>query len=437
METDKGDIPLLRTKLHRPPTPAGHVYRTELLKRLDQHPDRPLILVSAPAGYGKSTLVSCWLEACGKPGAWLSLDENDDDLRQFLSCFVTVLDTLYTGAFCETMTLIHTPDLPPATVLAAALLNELERIDQRFVVVLDDIHRIKKKAISDFLNLILRHPSPSMQLVLIGRRDPALPIASLRASGVLTELRMRDLRFTVDEASRFLQAAAEHPVEKEITAALIQKAEGRVTGLRLAVLAMRGLGDSGSKLLELKGTTHYVMDYLVSEVLDRQPPNNRDFLMRTAILGRFYAPLCDAVMAAGEPPGGKHVNGQTFIDWLQKQNPFIIPLDTENRWFRYHHLFQDLLKAQLRRKSSPEEMAAFYSGASAWCEEEAFIEDAIRYALEAGDAGAAADIVERHRDAEFDANRWYVVDHWLSLLPKQIRQQRPQGSGHRDTQRVD
>ena len=416
---------MLRTKLYRPTIPADHLHRPELLKHLDKHPDRPLVLVSAPAGYGKSTLVSCWLEECGKPSVWFSLDESDDDLSQFFSCFVEALKTLFPWAFRDTMTLTQGTELPPVTVLVTSLLNDMDRIDTRFVVVLDDIHRIKKKAVSDFLNLMLHHPSPSMQLVLIGRRDPALSIASMRAKGVITELRMGDLRFSVDEASLFLQVSAGHSIGKELAAELVQKAEGWVTGLRLAVLAMRGQDDPGRKLLELKGTTPYVMDYLISEILDRQPVDKRNFILRTAILRRFCAPLCDAVMAAGEAPGGKSLNGQAFIDWLREQNLFIIPLDTENRWFRYHHLFQDLLMAQFQRKTSPEKMAAFYFGASAWCEGQGFIEDAIHYALAVGDGEVAADIVERHRHKEFNANRREVVGRWLDRLPGRIKQHRP------------
>ena len=425
MNTEPHHIPLLRTKLNRPPVPADHVPRTELLKRLDKHIDRPIVLVSAPAGYGKSTLASFWLEQCKKPGAWLSLDESDDDLHPFLTYFIASLQTLFTDAFSETTAILHARDLPPATVLAATLVNEIEQIDQRFIIVLDDIHRIKNKAVYNFLDLILRHPPPSMQLVLVGRRDPLLSISSMRASGVLTELRMRDLRFTVDEASRFLQAAAGHPVEKEITAVLIQKAEGWVTGLRLAVLAMRGQEHLGRKLLELKGTTRYVVDYLISEVLDRQPSGVAQFFLAISILDRFCAPLCDALCEGDAVLAEAGMDGQELIDWLRKNNLFIIPLDIENQWFRYHHLFQQLLQRQLQREANAEEIAVLHGKASQWFENQGLIDEAIRHAMDAGDVLAAGKIIERHRYAPLNDDKWFIVERWLAQIPAETIERSP------------
>jgi len=423
-EMDRHTIPILRTKLHRPPVPKDHVHRGELLGRLEEDPRRPAILVSAPAGYGKSTLVACWLKECERPGAWFSLDENDNDLQRFLIHFVTAVQTLFPDAVGDTMALIQSPILPPTPVVAATLVNELDRIEQDFILVLDDIHCIQEKGVHDFLNLILRQPPRSMQLALVGRRDPVMPVASLRVKGVLAEVRMRDLRFTVDESTEFLKAVLGREIKESIAAALAEKAEGWVTGLRLAALAVGGTEDLGRGLLELKGTTRYVVDYLISEVLNHQPAGIRGFLLSTSILDRFCAPLCDAVFEEAAMAGEETVDGQAFIDWLWKQNLFIIPLDMENRWFRYHHLFGDLLRAQLRRTMSREEIAGLHSRASAWCEDQASIEESIHHALEAGDAERAADIVECHRDAEFDANRWYVVNRWLEMLPEEITQHR-------------
>jgi ATP/maltotriose-dependent transcriptional regulator MalT len=417
---------ILRTKLYRPKVPADHVHRTGLLKRLNQHLDRPLVLVSAPAGYGKSTLVSCWIDSCEQPGAWLSLDEGDDDVRQFLSYFVAALQTVFPEALNKTEALTHAPTLPSQSVLATTLINELERIDQSFFIVLDDIHCIRDKAVYELLNLMLRHPPPSMQMVLVGRRDPGLPIASLRAKGLLTELRMRELRFTVDEATSFLTAAMGQAVDESLTTELIKKAEGWVTGLRLAVLALHGRENPGSKLPLLTGTTRYVTDYLISEVLDHAPADIRHLLLRTSILNRFCAPLCSALCETNEPQASNEINGHKFIHWLCENNLFTISLDTENRWFRYHHLFQDLLKQQLRRKSNPAEIAGMHSRASRWLDEHGLIEETLQHALAAGDIEFAVSQIEQLRYALMNEEQWDRMEHLLKMFPDQVVETHPE-----------
>ena len=417
--------PILRTKLHRPPVPAYHVHRRELLGRLGKDFHRPLVLISAPAGYGKSTLVSHWLDRCDRPGAWVSLDETDNDLRQFISYLVAAVQTIFPKTAGNTKALLNAANLPPATVLAANLVNDLHRIGQDFIVVLDDIHCIQKTSVLDFLKMLLRHPSRFMQLVLVGRRDPTMPIASLRAKSLLTEIRMRDLRFTVEESVQFLESSFGQPIEKSVAVALAQKTEGWITGLRLAALAMSGHETSDHKWLELKGTTRFVVDYLVSEVLNRQPAGIRDILLNTAILDRFCAPLCEAVCRSEGTKDPKKIDGRRFVAWLCEHNLFVIPLDMENRWFRFHHLFKDLLRRQLKRQRKPAEIDELYNRASVWLEENKLIEESIRCAVSSGDISGAADIVERHRHAELNQDRWYVVDQWLGLVPKDIRRRRP------------
>ena len=416
--------PVLRTKLYRPPVPTDHVHRIGLLERLEKNPQRPSVLVSAPAGYGKTTLVSCWLDACERRSAWLSLDERDNDLRRFVEHFVAAVQAAVPESVGDTAALVDSPTLPPMPVLATTLLNDLQRIEQDFIVALDDVHVIHDRTVHALLEMILRQPPRSMQLVLVGRRDPALPIASLRARGMLTELRMQDLLFSVDEATEFLQAAVREEIDEATAAELTRKAEGWVTGLRLAVLAMRGTEDPGRKPLELKGTARYVADFLVSEVLDRQPAGIRERLLNTSILHRFCAPLCDALFGA-DGTRDREVDGQAFIHWLSENNLFVVPLDTEHRWFRYHQLFEDLLRSGLDRKKTPPEIRALRLRASAWCEDQALYDEAIDYALEAGDSETAATIVERHLNVEFDANRWQVGGGWLDRLPDAVKQHRP------------
>lgn len=426
MKTEPHHIPLLRTKLHRPPVPTDHLHRPELLERLDKGRHQPVILVSAPAGYGKSLLISCWLEKCERPGAWLSLDQGDNDLQRFLSYLVAAVHTIFPQAATETQLLIDSATLPPLAVLAATLVNELERVDHAFIIVLDDIHRIREKAVHEFLNLILHHPPRRMNLVLAGRRDPLISIATLRAGGLLTELRMWDLRFSIDESTKFLQAATNYEIEASTAAALAEKAEGWVTGLRLAVLAMRGQEDPGRELLKLKGTTRYVVDYLIKEVLDRQPAGIRDYLLRTAILDRFCAPLCDALCEADGTSAQCEIDGRAFLDGLQADNLFIISLDTDNQWFRYHHLFQQLLRRLLGHRAAPEEVRALHRRASRWFASQKLIDEALEHAMAASEVDFAADIVEANRLEVLNADKWPVLARWLSQLPEEIVWQRPE-----------
>lgn len=420
METDQMDIPLLRTKLYRPPAPADYVHRPLLLARLEKSSNQPLILVSAPAGYGKSTLVSCWLDACEKPSAWISLDESDNDLRQFLAYFTSALDSLFSEGVPDTVNLLKAPNLPPIPVLGTTLVNELDRMKQNFIVALDDIHRIREKSVHEFLDFLLRHPPRPMQLVMIGRRDPVLPIASLRARGLVTEIRMLNLAFSTDEGAGFLQAATEEHIQSATAEELVKKAEGWVTGLRLFVLAMRGREAPNPKILELKGTTRYIFDYLVSEVLDNQLPVIRHFLLHTALLDRFCVPLCDALVKSTENTGRPETDGWEFIRWLQQNNLFVIPLDAENRWFRYHHLFQDFLQEQLIRRCSAEEIATNHFRAGKWFEAEGLIEEALHHTLAAGDTFGAAQLVVKNRQSIFNTDQWYVLEKWLLLLPDAV-----------------
>ena len=278
---------LITTKLHRPPLDRIHVHRPHLLERLDQRRSRPLTLVSAPAGYGKSVLISSWLESCDIPGAWVSLDENDNDLRTFTAYFVAAVEALFTGACRNTQALLSASDLPPIEVFVANLLNELVRIEQAFILVLDDFHLIEDESVLNLLRQLLSHPPQTMHLVLIGRQDPAVPVSTLRAQSFVTEIRSRDLRFNELETATFLKLLLGTQVDPATAAALQKKTEGWVTGLRLAVLSMRHRGGLDLKLLEPQVDAQYVMEYLFTEVFSRQPPEIRQYLLGTAILDRF------------------------------------------------------------------------------------------------------------------------------------------------------
>ena len=429
------NISLLKTRLHRPLVSAAYIHRPRLIERLEHYQNRSVVLVSAPAGYGKSSLISSWLEDCKRPSVWVSLDEDDNDLHQFLNYFVAAVSQLFPSEMHQSQAMVTAPILPPMPVLMATMINDLEKIEQGFIVVLDDIHCIKSQRVHELLKLVLRELPRCLQLVMVGRRDPLLPIASLRAGGRLTELRMRDLRFTADEAKQYLSAELGLQLDASTITSLVEKTEGWVTGLHLSVLAMRGREEAGNKLLELEAGTRYTAEYLLEEVLDRMPASIREMLLQSAVLDRFCAPLCDAVIDPGRTTHDQAIDdqaideqvidGEAFISWLNDNNMFIIALDSEGRWFRYHHLFAQLLNTQLKRSLDSEALAALYLRASCWCEQQALFEEAVSYALLADDAEAAAGIVERHRDEELDANRIYAVDRWLEMLPAEIKQSRP------------
>jgi len=423
METNRTNIHLLHTKLHRPALPRDHVQRPRLLAQLDQSSGHPAILVSTPAGYGKSTLVSSWIAQGNRPGAWLSLDDRDDNMRQFLTYMVAAVHTIFPAAMRDIQTLIQSSSLPPAAVLAQTLINDLDRIEQEFIVVLDDIHKISGGEPTDILENVLRYPPRSMQMVLIGRRDPLLSIAALRAKGMLTELRMQNLRFSMDETASFINNAMGRAVGDPTITALAQKTEGWVTGLRLGALALRGMASPGVGLRQLKGTTRYVVDYLASEVLEHQTDEFRHLLLVTSILDRFCAPLCTALCDPECAPGGRKIDGSAFLTQAQNENLFLIALDPENRWFRYHHLFQQLLQRQLQQFCTPAEIAALHARASEWFEGQGLVEEALHHALISGEIERAMQIIQRYRHDAVNNDQWYLLERWLSLIPEAAVQQ--------------
>ena len=415
---------ILRTKLHRPPAPSDYVHRPRLSEYLDQQLERPLTLVSAPAGYGKSTLVSCWLDSCDRPSAWISLDEQDNDFHQFLSYFIAGIDSIFPDAVSKTMTLVDAPTLPPFSTLVGSLGNELDAIEQDFILVLDDIHYIVKKLIHQFLNDLLRHPPRLMHLVLIGRRDPMLNVATLRARSQLAEIRLQDLRFTEAETAAYLQMFLDKQIDNDLAAEWAEKMEGWVTGLRLAALSLKHRGDYKTIPTELHGGTQYVTEYLFNEILSHQPPDIRNYLLKSSILDRFCASLFDAIFSADVAPGNAQNGSWQFIALLKKENLFLISLDTEDQWFRYHHLFKDLLNRQLRRHYPPNDIKTLHLLASEWFESKGLFTESIEHALAAEDYVHAAEIVEKYRHNMHEAGRWHVIERWLDRLPEGIIQKR-------------
>jgi LuxR family maltose regulon positive regulatory protein len=414
---------LLRTKLHRPLVTGELVPRPDLLERLERGRGRPLTLVSAPAGYGKTTLVSTWLERCGLPAAWLSLDEHDGDPALFLSYLLAALQTLFPDVGSETQALLEPPRLPPLPVLARSLLNELDRIEQPFLLVLEDYHTLRGLAVHELVGELLRHPPRGMHLVLVTRRDPPLPLANLRAQGRMTEIRFQDLRFTPARTATFLRDVMGLEVDDAALQAAHQRTEGWVTGLRLTALCLRDSHDAGDRDDCLQGSSRYVGDYLLGEILARQAPAVQEYLLHTSILERFCAPLCAAVCtpaAGGEPA----LPAEAFLEWLGGANLFSVPLDGAGQWVRYHRLFRELLRRQLERRHGPGEIAALHARASRWFAGQGLIEEGLEHAIAAGDMEGAVRLVAQHRHNLMNGERWRRLGRWLALFPRELIERR-------------
>ena len=407
----------LITKIYRPPLPDDFVHRSDLLDLLDAGRSRPLTLVSAPAGYGKSVLVSSWLESKNWPSVWVSLDHSDSDLKRFLSYVISAVHEAFPHALKTIRGLHMEPVLPEPQAVANILSNDLNAIDQPFLLVLDDYHRINAGSpVHDVLRNLLNRPPIPLHLVLITRRDPPLPMANLRALGQVTDVRMQDLQFSVSETQDLIEAATQIRVNEEAIANLEYRLEGWVAGLRLLTLALRHVPDADAFIKRLHGGTKEMQEYLISEVLVGLPNPLRAWLLRSALLDRFCASLCEAVCDGLNGAKTDMMTGREFIAQLKKNNLFIISLDANGQWFRFHHLFQNLLQSDLNRLLKTDKIAALYLRASHWFEANGFIEEAIKAAQKAGDSNTAADIVERHRLDELEKLNFHVIARWLEVL---------------------
>jgi len=381
---------LLWTKLAAPPPRADLVARPRLTRRLDEAAGRKLTLLSAPPGSGKTTLVGAWLARQRRPVAWLALDEDDNDPARFWTYAIAALERAYPGATGPAPALLRAPRPPAARAILTTLLNALPAAEGAVYLVLDDYHLIAARDIHDALDYFLARLPPHVRLVLTSRTDPPLALARLRARGELAELRAADLRFTPDEAAGFLGGAMGLRLAPEHVALLEERTEGWIAGLQLAALSLRGRDDPGAFIAGFAGDHRYVADYLADEVIDRQPERIRAFLPRIAILDRMCGPLCDALTGGTE--------GAILLAELERANLFLVALDDERRWYRYHALFAGALRERLRR-TFPEEIPELHRRASAWFEREGMTEPAVRHALAAGETERAATLVGRVAEA--------------------------------------
>jgi LuxR family transcriptional regulator, maltose regulon positive regulatory protein len=420
-------VPLLATKLYVPPSRRRVVLRPRLIERLNEGlaSGHKVTLVSAPAGFGKSTVVAQWVAGCGRPVAWLSLDEGDSDLSRFLTYLIAAVQTVAPGIGDGVLTALRSPQPPPPESTLTALLNDVTGIPSDVVLVLDDYHVLDAKPVDDAMAFLVEHLPPQMHLVIATREDPALPLARLRARGQMTELRGADLRFTPFEASEFLNQVMDLDLVAEQIAALDVRTEGWIAGLQLAAISLQGRADAAGFIASFTGSNRFVLDYLLEEVLQRQPERVQTFLLRTSILDRLCGPLCDAVTLDAS------ASGQETLEYLDRSNLFLIPLDTERRWYRYHHLFAELLRQRLHQSlasSGADEgrsLAQDHILASQWYEGNALEVEAFHHAAAANDIERAERLIIGGRIPEHSRAAVIAVFEWLDSLPRTVLDARP------------
>ena len=329
---------LIGTKLHRPSLHPHLLPRLHLIERLQNGRSRKLTLISAPAGYGKTVLASSWLEVCESPAAWFSLDKNDGDLAVFLSYFIAAIETLFAGACGKTQALLTATSLPPVDYLATTLINETAVIPHPFIIVLDDYHLATSSEIQQLLSTFIQYQPEQIHLVIITRQDPMFDLVNLRAKKQITEIRARDLQLNDEEAHQLLTDAVGKRATPELAGQVRDKTEGWMTGFHLASLVLRQQPDTNRFLQNFGSATGHIMDYLLQEVLQQLPQAVQNFLLSTAMCDRFCASLCEALQDEG-PGSMPFMSCQDIIDSLVQSNIFIISLDQQGQWFRYHHLF--------------------------------------------------------------------------------------------------
>lgn len=420
-------IQLLQTKLQRPQVPRHFVQRPRLSARLDQGAQGPLTLVCAGAGYGKTTLVSAWIESLAaenqprrKPAAWVSLDERDSDLGLFLHYFIAGLRTMFVDACPATFSLLRATRQPPFTVLSATLINEIADLPQDFILVLDDYHWITGTAVPELFGEFERHWPQSMHLVLISRHTPTLSLAPWRAKGQLTEIRGRDLRFTPDETATYLAQTLRTPLSQPAIELLERRTEGWIAGLQLASLTLRDAEDAERLVTGLLDGDAGFAEYLAADVLAQQPPAIVSFLLQTAILDPFCVALCEAVIASDDPDWSAH----RCVEWVERRNLFVSSLDSHKEWYGYHQMFRSMLLQHAMAELGSGRIAELQRRAAAWFAQHGLADEAIRHALAAGDRELAAGFIAQGLADVLNREDRPTLDRWLGYFSDEFVQNR-------------
>jgi LuxR family maltose regulon positive regulatory protein len=413
---------LLQTKLYVPRVRETAVFRGHLIEQIKEGVQQGCkrTLISAPAGSGKTTLLSQFVAQLGRPVAWLSLDEADDDPTRFWIYLIAACQNIFEGVGESALALLGTQQQLPADTIPTLLINDMASLDQMSVLILDDYHVIKTPAIQESVAFLLDHLPDNLHIIISTRIDPPWPLSRYRVRHQLTEIRVRDLRFSLDETQKFLNQTVNLNLSSEDIAALEARTEGWAAGLQLAAIAMQSPLPDSSKVTFVEaftGSHLYVAEYLVEEILKHQQETTQTFLLYTSVLDRLNANLCGAVTGRED--------GQATLTALYRDNLFVVPLDAEGRWFRYHHLFADLLRARLSQVLSAEEVAELHIKAATWYEENGLIREAIKHALAAKDFERVASLVEQEARSLMFSGQVRVLNNWLSTLPEASFQSHP------------
>lgn len=426
MKGGKGmSTPILNTKLNMPHNPTKLVLRSRLLELMDEGLNRKMTLISAPAGFGKTTLVTEWITNSRVSVAWLSLDKKDNEITQFIIYLVAALRTVKGDLWEECSEVLQNLKTLGIESVLTLLINEIATIQKSFMLIFDDYHVIENSLVNQSLIYILNHMPVTMHLVMTTREDPTFPLASLRAKNQLIEIRAKDLRFTYSEAAEFLNEVMSLNIADKDISTLGARTEGWIAGLQLAAISMKGRSDTEGFIKSFTGNHNFIADYLLEEVLKQLGPKIQSFLLQTSILERLCDSLCDAIILDSS------ISGQEYLEYLQKSNLFIIPLDGEQEWYRYHHLFADLLRQRLLKEYSEnnlkegESVAVLHIRASCWFESNGLTSEAIHHALAANDYERAAALIElswSSMDKSLQAATWLK---WVKMLPNEMIYNRP------------
>jgi LuxR family maltose regulon positive regulatory protein len=431
--------PLLTTKFYFPPVRQDLVRRPQLMDRLNAnlwHEGgflRKLTLVSASAGYGKTTLITDWLRSVESQVTWLSLDEDDNDPARFFIYLIAALQQIAADIGGSAQALLQSPQPPPPETLLTALINEIASLPDPFILVLDDFHCIHTLSIHQQLTFLLEHQPPQMHLVILTREDPPLPLHRFRARGLILEIRQDDLRFSSEEADYFLQKVIGLDLSSDQVAALTRRTEGWVVGLQLAGLSLQGRKDAQSFVQSFTGSNRFILDYLFEEIFQRQTPAVQAFLLSTSILTRFCTSLCDAVFVERkERDIREHTDDylsypfstRSILEYLERANLFIFPLDQERAWYRFHRLFAELLRHQLRLHGEPPE-ALLHQRASRWYWEHGFSAEAVQHSLAAADWEQAAEQISASTDSMLKRGEYITLINWYAQLPAETISAQP------------
>ncbi len=415
-------VSILKTKLYVPTAPASRLERVDLVDKLRQVDQRTLTVISAPAGFGKTTLLAEWIGQTVLPVAWLSLDEGDNDPYQFLAYTIAALQSIDEHVGVHALQLMQSPQIPPVRVILASLLNDLGNLTEPCVLVLDDYQFITEQSVHDSVAYLVEHPARSLHVVVSTREDPPLRLGRLRVQEQLLEIRGRDLRFSLKEADAFLNAVMHLGLSPQDVSTLQARTEGWAVGLQMAAISLNGHQNASEFIREFSGSQGYVLDYLLEEVMRRQPTRIQTFLVETSVLQKLHGSLCDEVMSDEWRQSGE--SGQAVLEYLEKSNLFVLPLDDRKQWFRYHHLFADLLRSRLNLVS-PGRAPILHLQASKWFERQNMIDEAVQYATLAKDYVRVMELVGKHAPAMVSTGRLTTILGWLRPLPDDLVNKNP------------